>query len=178
MILCCNTLSAQESNDTTSSGEDTIIYKHSPKKAAIFSIILPGLGQVYNKKIWKVPLIYIGFGTLGYFISFNNKEYLRFKSAYQHRYNNDPDFDKLFPDMVNYPLQTLQLGMDTYRRWRDLNGLGFIALYALQVIDANVDAHFFYYDISKDLTMNIRPGFIANDNLLGYAVGLKINLHF
>lgn len=170
--------SAQESSDTSASEADTIIYTHSPKKATVFSAVLPGLGQVYNKKVWKVPIIYAGFGALGYFVSFNNRYYKKFKSAYQMRLNNDPNFNNVYPEYSYLTDQSLQLAMNTYRRWRDMNAMGFIALYVLQVIDANVDANFFYYDISKDITLKVSPGVVGNDNLLGYAVGLKINLHF
>ncbi len=171
-------VSAQESSDTSATEADTIIRSHSPKKATIFSAVLPGLGQVYNKKVWKVPIIYAGFGALGYFISFNNRYYQKFKSAYQMRLNNDPNFNNVYPEYAYLTDQSIELAMNTYRRWRDLNAMGFIALYVLQVIDANVDANFFYYDIGKDITLKVRPGIVGNDNLLGYAVGLKINLHF
>lgn len=171
--------SAQEASDSTE--VDSLTLMHSPKKATLMSAVLPGLGQIYNKKAWKVPLIYAGFATIGYFIYFNNKYYTKFKSAYKYQllYPDSLDrFNAIYPDFANYPVQSLQDGMDTYRRWRDLNVLGFAALYFLQIIDANVDAHLFYYDISKNITMKIHPGLIQNDNLLGYAVGLKINLHF
>ena len=171
-------VSAQESSDTSATEADTIIRSHSPKKATIFSAVLPGLGQVYNKKVWKVPIIYAGFGALGYFISFNNRYYQKFKSAYQMRLNNDPNFNNVYPEYAYLTDQSIELAMNTYRRWRDLNAMGFIALYVLQVIDANVDANFFYYDIGKDITLKVRPGIVGNDKLLGYAVGLKINLHF
>ncbi len=171
-------VSAQESSDTSATEADTIIRSHSPKKATIFSAVLPGLGQVYNKKVWKVPIIYAGFGALGYFISFNNRYYQKFKSAYQMRLNNDPNFNNVYPEYAYLTDQSIELAMNTYRRWRDLNAMGFIALYVLQVIDANVDANFFYYDIGKDITLKVRPGIVGNDNLLGYALGLKINLHF
>lgn len=94
------------------------------------------------------------------------------------RLNNDPNFNNVYPEYSYLTDQSLQLAMNTYRRWRDMNAMGFIALYVLQVIDANVDANFFYYDISKDITLKVSPGVVGNDNLLGYAVGLKINLHF
>jgi hypothetical protein len=180
---------------------DTIVSFHSPRTATIMSTLLPGLGQVYNKKYWKVPIIYATFGVLGYFIAYNNNYYKYFKGAYAHRLAAEippsfgtlsplevrrltwrrwgkPSFESLYPDLAYLSDESLKTGMDTYRRWRDLNGLGFIAFYALQVIDANVDAHFFNYDISRDLSINVRPGLVINENLMSYAVGLKINVHF
>ena len=122
---------------------------------------------------------------MAYFISYNNYYYKYFKGAYAYSLNADvnklkglPDFATAYPDLAYLPQASLEVGMNTYRRWRDMNGLGFIAFYAVQVIDANVDAHFFNYDISQNLTLNVRPGILMNENLMGYAVGLKINVHF
>jgi hypothetical protein len=180
---------------------DTVPHFHSPRTATIMSTLLPGSGQIYNKKYWKVPIIYATFGVLGYFIVYNNNYYLYFKGAYGYRLAaaippsfgtlspiqvrqltwkrwGKPSFESLYPDLAYLSDESLKTGMDTYRRWRDLNALGFLAFYAFQVIDANVDAHFFNYDISRDLTINVRPGLVINENLMSYAVGLKINVHF
>jgi len=186
-LLCFHTVSCQESDSETDSiaAADSIKNFHSPRKATILSTVLPGLGQIYNKKYWKVPVIYVAFGVMAYFISYNNYYYKYFKGAYAYSLNADanklnglPDFATRYPDLAYLPQASLEVGMNTYRRWRDMNGLGFIAFYAVQVIDANVDAHFFNYDISQNITLNVRPGILMNENLMGYAVGLKINVHF
>jgi hypothetical protein len=179
----------QEDESDTIPVTDTLPPAHSPQKATLMSTLLPGLGQIYNKKYWKVPVIYATFAVVGYFIAYNNKYYLYFKGAYAYKIIEDaniagnhpvpqPDFAHKYPELSYLPQESLKSGMDTYRRWRDLNGLGFIAFYALQVIDADVDAHFFNYDISRDLSIKIRPGIVINDYLMSYAVGLKINVHF
>jgi hypothetical protein len=149
-----------------------------------------------------VPIIYATFGVLGYFIAYNNHYYKYFKGAYAYKLElespptfgtaNTPDwarqfiwhqwgkasFEAKYPELAYLEDPSLETGMNTYRRWRDLNALGFIAFYAFQVIDADVDAHFFNYDISQNISMNVRPGIVINDNLMGYAIGLKINVHF
>ena len=178
LLLSIQSVTSQEITTDSIPQQDSLRNLHSPRKATILSTILPGLGQIYNKKYWKVPVIYATFGVLGYFIAYNNNYYKYFKGAYAFKLKGLPGFETTYPDLAYLPEQSLELGMNTYRRWRDLNGLGFIAFYAIQVIDANVDAHFFNYDISQDISMNVRPGILINDNLMGYAVGLKINLHF
>jgi hypothetical protein len=185
LLISFQSVSGQEDENDTIPITDTLPAVHSPRKATIMSTLLPGLGQIYNKKYWKVPVIYATFGVVGYFIAYNNKYYLYFKGAYAYKLTEaanvaagKPDFATKYPELGYLPEESLKQGMDTYRRWRDLNGLGFIAFYALQVIDANVDAHFFNYDISRDLSIRVRPGLVINENLMGYAVGLKINVHF
>jgi len=128
---------------------------HSPKKAALYSTALPGLGQAYNRKFWKIPVLYAGFATIIYFIVDNNNVYQRYNNAYLIRNDSDPlthdEYEgKLTPD-------ELKLLKDEFRRYRDLNIIMAAGLYALNIIDANVDAHLFYYDISPDLTMKISP---------------------
>jgi hypothetical protein len=179
LLLSFQSVTSQEITADSILQPDSLRNLHSPRKAVIFSTLLPGLGQIYNKKYWKVPVIYATFGVLGYFIAYNNKYYKYFKGAYAYiLINGEAKFQAAYPDLSYLPQQSLETGMNTYRRWRDLNALGFIAFYAIQVIDANVDAHFFNYDISQNISMNVRPGIVINDNLMGYAIGLKINLHF
>lgn len=124
---------------------------HSPKKAAVYSAILPGLGQIYNRKYWKTPIVYAGFGTFIYFITFNNKGFKDFKQAY-----------KDFPDYkLNYPypltLEQIDRGIIYYKRWRDLSILGTLGFYLLQIIDATVDAHLFNWEVGEDISFYIKP---------------------
>lgn len=140
---------------------DTIIAKkpimseHSPKKATILSAVLPGAGQVYNKKIWKVPLVYAAIGGCLYYAINNNVEYNKYFGELAYRANNsgltlNPDYS-LFTD-ANLTAQA-----DYHRKWRD-NFFVFTAIaYGLNIIDANVDAHLFNFDVSPDLTLNISP---------------------
>lgn len=131
------------------------VKRHSPKKAALFSALLPGAGQAYNRKYWKMPLIYAGFAGLGYAIQFNNKKYALYRDAYRLRVDSDPNtidaFDGLYS---NTDLVTLK---NSYHRYRDLSIIGAVALYFLNIIDANVDAHLFTFDVSDDLSFNFQP---------------------
>ena len=152
--------------------KDTILVKkpaiiHSPRKATIYSTVLPGLGQIYNRKYWKVPVIYGGFATLGYFINFNNGQYVKFRQAYSDIIDTDPNtnsFKKLtvHPELYGSALigqftEQLRGAKDYWRRNRDLLVIFTGVFYAVNIIDASVDAHFFNFDISEDLTFNWAP---------------------
>ena len=141
---------------------------HSPRRATIYSAVLPGLGQIYNRKYWKVPIVYGGFATLGYFINFNNELYTKYKQGYSDIIDTDPNtnsFKKLNvnpiffeADKISQLTERLRLAKDGSRRNRDLVVIGTAVFYALNIIDASVDAHFFNFDISDDLTINWVPG--------------------
>jgi hypothetical protein len=141
---------------------------HSPHKAAIFSAVLPGMGQFYNRKYWKVPIILGGFATLGYFINFNNEVYTTYKRAYSDIIDIDPftnsylnlNINPAFfqPDKKAQLTENLRLAKDSWRRNRDLVIIGTVVFYAANIIDASVDANFFYFDIGDDLTINWVPG--------------------
>lgn len=147
---------------------DTIV-PHSPHKAAVYSAILPGLGQAYNKKYWKIPLVYGGFAAFGYFIKYNHDIYQTSKLAYNHLTDGDPNTDSYMKlkDIVHFNLENptdvenLKRGLirqqDYFRRNRDLLVILTVAFYGLNIIDASVDAHFFNWDISDDLTLNLKP---------------------
>ena len=141
---------------------------HSPRKATIYSAVLPGLGQIYNRKYWKVPLVYGGFAALGYFINFNNEEYVKYRQAYSDIIDDDPNTISytrltvnpgfLEPDKIGQFTERLRSAKDYWRRNRDLVVIGTVVFYAINIIDASVDAHFFNFDISDDLTINWTPG--------------------
>jgi len=142
--------------------------EHSPRKATIYSAVMPGLGQIYNRKYWKIPLVYGGFATLGYFINFNNDVYTTYKRAYSDIIDNDRFTNSFLNLKVNPYLllpensaeftTALRMQKDYWRRNRDLVVIGTVVFYALNIIDASVDAHFFGFDISDDLTINWIPG--------------------
>lgn len=153
------------------------VVEHSPRRATIYSAVLPGLGQIYNRKYWKVPLVYGGFATLGYFINFNNGEYIKFRQAYSDIIDNDPSTDsyvklvtdprRLEPAKIPQLTESLRNAKDDWRRYRDLVVIGTVVFYAVNIIDASVDAHFFNFDISDDLTFNWVPApMMCMDNKL------------
>ena len=160
---------------------------HSPKKAAMYSAILPGLGQAYNKKIWKIPFIYAGFGGIGYFIGWNNKNYKIIRLAYSDLTDLDDltnshlDLDaSQYYDLNNSSEKdkfktALNKQQDYYRRNRDLLVISMFGFYGLNIIDASVDAHFFNFDISEDLSFNWQPTMIDVDEQLVYGFNCKFN---
>ena len=152
---------------------DTMMKEHSPRKAIIYSAICPGLGQVYNKKYWKVPIIYGAGGAFAYFIGFNHLQYSKFRDGIE----TGVAGEKILIDGVYYEYEQLPLGRDYYRRYRDLSVLGLAAIYFLNVVDAMVDAYFFYYDVSDDLSMKVEPAIISSPGMTA-TVGLRINLGF
>ncbi len=144
---------------------------HSPKKASLMSALLPGLGQVYNKKYWKVPIIYAALGGLGYGFGYNQKFFKYYKDALHVRYDDDPTtFDPL-PLYSDAALVTLK---NYYQRYRDLCVIGMAAVYTLQILDAAVDAHLFYFDVGPDLSMHWSPEVSPSGNGLSYGVGLHL----
>ena len=138
---------------------DTIIIdslpKHSPAKATIMSLAVPGLGQAYNKKYWKIPVVYALIGTPLYFALKQRESFEDFKDAYITR-NVDMQVDKYDGVYTNQQLLSL---IDYHRKNRDLFFVLTGVAYALNVVDAAVDAHLYYFDVSDDLAGNIRPTF-------------------
>ena len=141
----------------------------SPRKAAILSSALPGLGQIYNKKYWKVPIIYAGLLTSAYYINDNNVQYKRHKNAYLRRLDNNPNNDEF---VGKYSSGDLLILKDFYRRNREISILCFVGTYIINVLDASVDAHLFDYNISEDISLQITPTSTADFNGLSLTLNL------
>jgi len=160
---------------------------HSPKKAAIYSAILPGLGQAYNKKYWKIPVVYAGFGAIAYFIKWNNSNYQTNKLAYRHLTDTIPTTNaheelalKYGVDLTDATRRALfkdgLLKQQNYdRRNRDLLVISFALFYGLNIIDASVDAHLFNFDISDDLSLNWQPSMHYMENQNIFSVNCTFN---
>lgn len=166
---------AQDSAFIAQANKVTGKTEHSPRKATLYSTFLPGLGQAYNKKYWKIPLIYAGFGTIGYFIHWNNDNYKIMRQAYADLTDGDGPYGEEDPTNSYMDLEATQYydlnnatyynnfktGLDKqqsyYRRNRDLLIISIIGFYGLNIIDASVDAHLYDFDISEDLTFNWQP---------------------
>jgi hypothetical protein len=168
-----------ETADTVS--ETKVEEAHSIKKATIYSAVLPGLGQAYNRKYWKIPIVYVGFGVLTYFIVTNTQEYKKFREAYVYVANDETyPIDNEYVDLYNQ--DQLQTGMDDYRKYRDISWIITALWYGLNVLDANVDAHFYDFEISDDLSLEWEP--YVTPALNQWAgnnqteTGLKITLNF
>lgn len=145
---------------------------HSPKKAAILAATLPGAGQIYNKKYWKLPIVYGGLGASIYFIITNHNNYQEYRNEYLFRLENNysnPEYERF----TDNNLITLQ---DQYRRWRDLSYVTLAAFYVFQIVDATVDAHLMNFDVSDDISFRWRPSIlnIAGKRSAGFTLSLKL----
>ncbi len=148
--------------------------KHSPKLATLLSVALPGAGQFYNRKYWKIPVIYALGGALIYSWKYNNDNYDKFRQAYVQSYNGGAS-PKGFE---NYSKEQLKLIKDDYRRNRDLSIVGVALLYVLNIVDATVDAHLFDYDISDNLSLRVEPNLMFNSHTSNNLLGLKCSVRF
>ena len=124
-----------------------------PRKASIMSACLPGLGQIYNRKYWKVPIIYAGLGGFGYMFVLNNNEY----SYFRQNLIREADGNPATINVTRYDVDQLQTLKITYRKRRDIAAVAIVLLYILNIVDANVDAHLKTFDVSDDLSISIDP---------------------
>ncbi|MEI6683894.1 MAG: DUF5683 domain-containing protein [Bacteroidota bacterium] len=152
--------------------------EHSPTKATLMSTFLPGLGQFYNKKYWKIPIIYAGFGVLGYFVFSYANEYTTYKNAYLESINGVTD-GKYSSYVKQYSADQLLASRDFYRRNLEINCIFSVLWYAINILDAAVDAHLYTFNITDRLSMKVEPeplqftGFSCRPSS-----GLKLSLHF
>jgi len=148
---------------------------HSPTKATIMSAALPGLGQVYNKKYWKVPIIWGGIGTSLYFGFSNQKSFTKFREAYGARIDDDPSTTDEYEDVLS--AEGLKANMDYHQKNRDLSFVIAGVLYILHVVDAAVDAHLFNFPKNDKLSFNLQPSInYTSNNQISKGFTLVINL--
>jgi len=161
-----------------------VINPLAPSKAAFYSAVLPGLGQIYNKRYWKVPIVYAVIGTGVYAYTYNDDLYDRFRTAFKRRqagFTDDEFYDINGDNAQDSPpdLDTddLERQQENYQRDRDLALVITIAMYALNIIDANVDAHLKQFNVDEDLSMDIQPYLdlnpITNNPNYGIAFTIK-----
>lgn len=144
-----------------------------PAKAAFFSALLPGAGQAYNKKYWKIPIVYGALGTSIYAYTWNQKNYNLVRDEYKKRLANDPNLNPELARLSDDRLITAQKG---YQRNRDLSLLVTAALYILNIVDANVDAHLQQFNVNGKLT--VRPEIKSNEFTFKQNIGLSLNYNF
>jgi hypothetical protein len=196
LLLSQQVLTAQDS--TAVSGKTKKVLKLSPMKATMLSAALPGFGQVYNRKYWKIPIVYMGFGAIGYGVVFNSTQYNKFTKAYQDFKDNIPETDSYVVlirnidpsryDPVLHPTTAvlsdvawvedrLLLQVDYYKKYRDLSYIGIAAWYLFSILDANVDASLSDYDIGENINLTLAPltipGYYVTS--VGMSLSLKVN---
>lgn len=157
---------------------DSATKAHSPRVAAIRSAILPGLGQIYNKKYWKLPIVYGALGTCAGVFLYNLGNYKDTRFAYKVKYNmrvNRTDtalFAQIKPQLKPLSEESLRFYRNQYRRDIDYSALVFLLLWGLNVVDATVDAHLKSFDVSPELSLQFKPGYsdMAKTNGLSLVV--------
>lgn len=169
------------SNDTLrQSSKDTVAKKiYSPRVAAIRSAILPGLGQAYNRKYWKMPIVYGALGATAYVFNFNLKEYKSVGYAYRVLIQRDTaNFKNVDEDLKPFVDANASNSLRNYRNQKrrdiDYSVLVFILFWGLNVVDATVDAHLKGFDVSDDLSLRIKPGYNSFSNTTGVSFVLHI----
>jgi len=153
---------------------------HSPRKAAIRSAILPGLGQIYNKKYWKLPLVYGAIGASGAVFVYNITNYKDTRFAYRVKYNmrvNGTDsllFNSIKSNLQPLPEESLRYYRDQFRRDIDYSVLFFLLLWGLNVVDASVDAHLKTFDVGPDLSLQFKAGYSELAQTNGFSIRMRL----
>ena len=181
-----------DSNRVKKPKRDWNTWRPNPKRALWLALVLPGAGQIYNRKYWKLPIIYGGFMGCIYALTWNNMMYKDYSQAYLDIMDNDPgtaSYNKFLhlgveindQNMERYK-QLFKSRKDKYRRWRDLSFFVMLGVYAISVIDAYVDAELSEFDISKDLSLKVSPAVIPNHSggnpLQAQSLGVNCSLNF
>ena len=183
---------ATDSLQMTKKKRDWATWKPDPKRALWLGLVLPGAGQIYNRKFWKLPIIYGGIVGCMYAMTWNNQMYHDYSQAYMDIMDNDPStasynqFMHLGAKITNENISRYQdlfkRRKDRYRRWRDMSFFVLAGVYALSVIDAYVDASLSEFDISNDLSLRVEPAIINTDYqrhlLRSGGIGLHCSLNF
>ena len=159
---------------------DSILLHHSPRKAAIRSAILPGWGQAYNKRYWKIPIVYAALGTSAYVFVDNVSWYRKLRFAYKVAVEKDvANYGKVDRRLSRF-VETnntsfLQYQRNEYRRNVDYSVLAFVLLWGLNIVDATVDAHLKSFDVSPDLSLHFKPGYsdMAKTNGISLVLAIK-----
>ena len=170
-------LLGQDSLAKTDDASEVVIdtLENRPNTAALYSAALPGLGQAYNKKYWKIPIIYAGGLVLGYFINYNHRLYVQYRNGLIALIDGDERTQPFDPrlDKGDY-----ERAIDYWRRNRDLVIIGAIFVYILNIVDAHVDAHLELFRIEEDIGLNVSPSIrttAMNTNIVGLSLTLNLN---
>lgn len=171
-----NSIETQADNSQlskTSNAPKTVRFIPDPQKATWLAVVFPGAGQIYNRKYWKLPIVYGGFVGCLYAFNWNSQMYSDYRQAYLDIMDADPNTNSYedffrpgydFEKNQEYLKEVFKKRKDRYRRWRDLSVFAFIGVYAISVIDAYVDAQLSSFDISDDINLTISPQIIKDEN--------------
>lgn len=194
MLLFC-VAGRGEAQDTLSiNRQENVVFNPDPVKATMFAAVFPGLGQIYNKKYWKLPIVYIGFGAAAYAVHYTSSMHTQYIKAYQDLSDNiaetnsyldiivsDPSkYDRMnYPDTYSPSLESqykdaILTKIDFYRKYRDYSYVAVGLWYLITILDAHVDACLFNYDISDNLSLELVPVACARpNNKAGVDLGLR-----
>lgn len=167
--------SLSTASDTTSLGKKK--KRHSPALAAVFSAVLPGLGQGYNKRYWKIPIVYAGFGGLSYALYYTATEFKGYRNAYRLQVDDNAATLGSYRG-YNNPAE-LKIQRDYYKRYLDISAICTAVWYALNIIDAAVDAHLFEWNMKDDIKLGWQPTMLSGN--VAYpqaALGVRLRLGF
>lgn len=168
-------IQAYAQTDTVAAAGKTVpdsvkAHVHSPFKAAIYSLVLPGLGQAYNKKYWKIPVVYAGLGGLGFGFFKNRTDYQTAREAYLSRMDQDPNNDI---DYKGYTTSQLQTVKNNYKSAMDIFTILGIVWWSLNIVDASVDAHLYNFDISDKLSLHVQPNIYQTPQAAYCGIGFE-----
>ncbi|KIX22018.1 hypothetical protein SY27_04910 [Flavobacterium sp. 316] len=175
LFLSFNATAQEEISLVAKDSISTTINPLSPAKAAFYSAVLPGLGQAYNKKYWKIPLVYAGLGAGIYFYTWNNKKYHEFRDEYKKRLDGTSAMG-VHPIYGGIDNDGLIRGQKFHQRNRDLSALITAGIYLLNIIDANVDAHLLQFNVNDNLS--IRPELYQNEIDYKFKSGIRLTYIF
>jgi hypothetical protein len=174
-------------------------FKAEPLRATMLAVAFPGLGQIYNRKYWKIPLVYAGFGGLIYSVGFNSSNYNKYMTAFQDFTDAIPEtksyqaliladpatYDPVLhpstyvPSNASYYKDGLLRMVDYYKRYRDLSYIGIAGWYLISILDANVDASLFNYDVSDNLDIAVFPmQFTLPGGFVGAGINVSMTVNF
>jgi hypothetical protein len=196
LLLYPQHVAAQDTTTVTVKTKKT--RKYFPMKATMLAATLPGSGQIYNRKYWKIPVVYAGFGGLGYAVAFNSTTYNKYTKAYQDFTDNAPQTDsykylirgveqsnydpsvnpKVDPSQVQWVKDGLLRQIDYFKKYRDLSLMGIAAWYLITILDANVDASLADYDIGENINLTFAPMQVPGYYFAGVGLNISFKINF
>ena len=162
-------------------------FKPEPYKATWLAVVIPGAGQIYNRKYWKLPIVYGGIMGCLYAYNWNNQMYGDYRQAFLDIMDADPNtksYESFFPSGYNFQANEEYLKnlfkkrKDRYRRWRDLSVFACIGVYLVSIVDAYVDAHLSSFDISDEINLSIKPDIVPDMNSGNSHYGFNCSISF